>query len=250
MTGLAGKVVLSAGVAALALGLAGCGSKSGTNAGAAVTTVAPSTTSTTEAPKPFDPTKPIDLGGEPGVTLAEQHRAESLLRATIKDLKKYETPAAAQLAGFRSIGDGLTGDEHFVNWSYVNDGHILDPTHPESLVYEVRDGKQQIAAAMYMMPFGSRFTDVPNVGGPLTQWHVHSNLCLTNDPEQKVLAGFAGSGQPCPAGTEKAGNTPMLHVWTVPNACGPFAALEGIGAGETPPGESRLCDTAHGSVTG
>ena len=79
MTGLAGKVVLSAGVAALALGLAGCGSKSATNAGAAVTTVAPSTTSTTEAPKPFDPTKPIDLGGEPGVTPAEQHRAEALL---------------------------------------------------------------------------------------------------------------------------------------------------------------------------
>jgi hypothetical protein len=248
MTGLAGKVVLSAGAAALALGLAGCGSKSATNAGAAVTTVAPSTTSTTEAPKPFDPTKPIDLGGEPGVTLTEQHRAEKLLRATIKDLKKYETPAEAQLAGFRSIGDGLTGDEHFVNWSYVNDGHLLDPTHPESLVYEMVNGQQRVAAAMYMMPFGSRFTDVPDVGGPLTQWHVHSSLCLTDDPEQKVLAGFAGGDQPCPAGTEKAGNTPMLHVWTVPNQCGPFAALEGIGAGEVPAGQSRLCDTAHGSV--
>ena len=250
MTGLASKLVLTAGIAALGVGLAGCGSTSATNAGAGVTTVAPSTTSTTEAPKPFDPTKPVDLGGEPGVTSAEQHRAEKLLAATIKDLKRYETPAAAQLAGFRSIGDGLTGDEHFVNWSYVNDGHILDPLRPESLVYEVRNGKQVVAAAMYMMPFGSRFTDVPNVGGPLTQWHVHSSLCLTNDPEQKVLAGFAGAGQACPPGTEKAGNTPMLHVWTVPNRCGPFAALEGIGAGEVPAGESRLCDTAHGSVTG
>jgi hypothetical protein len=250
MAGLAGKVMLSAGAVALALGLAGCGSKSASDAGAAVTTVAPSTTSTTEAPKPFDPTKPVDLGGEPGVTPAEQHRAEALLAATIKGLKKFETPALAQLAGFRSIGDGLTGDEHFVNWSYVNDGHLLDPARPESLVYEMVNGKQEVAAAMYMMPFGSRFTDVPNVGGPLTQWHVHSNLCLTNDPEQKVLAGFAGTGQACPPGTEKAGNTPMLHVWTVPNECGPFAALEGIGAGEVPDGESRLCDTAHGSVTG
>jgi hypothetical protein len=248
MAGLAGKRVLAASVAVLALAAAGCGSTSATSAGAPVTTVAPSTTSTTEAPKPFDPTKPVDLGGEPGVTLAEQHRAEKLLAATIRDLKKFQTPAAAQLAGFRSIGDGLTGDEHFVNWSYVNDGRLLDPTHPESLVYEMRDGRQQVAAAMFMMPFGSRFTDVPNVGGPLTQWHVHSSLCLTNDPEQKVLAGFAGAGQQCPAGTEKAGDTPMLHVWTVPNECGPFAALEGIGAGEVPAGESRLCDTAHGSV--
>ena len=39
----------------------------------------------------------------------------------------------------------------------------------------------------------------------------------------------------------------MLHVWIEPNACGPFAALEGPGAGQILPGQTRLCDTAHGS---
>ena len=91
--------------------------------------------------------------------------------------------------------------------------------------------------------------NVPDVGGALTQWHVHSDLCLTDNPEQKVLAGFTFGGQSCPAGTTKAGNTPMLHVWIVPNRCGPFAALEGIGGGQIPPGQTRLCDTAHGLPT-
>ena len=39
----------------------------------------------------------------------------------------------------------------------------------------------------------------------------------------------------------------MLHVWIVANPCGPFAALEGIEAGDPPPGQTRLCDTGHGS---
>jgi hypothetical protein len=196
---------------------------------------------------PYDPTKPVNLAGTAGVSAAEQHRAEKLLRETITDLPKYDDPGVAEIAGYRTIGDSLTGDEHYVNWSYVNDGQILDAARPESLVYEMRDGKKTLAAAMYMLPFGSRFSDVPNVGGKLTQWHVHKNLCLTNDPVQKVLAAF--SFGECPAGTEKAGDTPMLHVWIVPNKCGPFAALEGIGGGEIPDGETRLCDTAHGSVT-
>ncbi len=40
----------------------------------------------------------------------------------------------------------------------------------------------------------------------------------------------------------------MIHVWTVAHPCGPFAALEGIGAGQIKPGETRLCDHAHGGT--
>jgi hypothetical protein len=40
----------------------------------------------------------------------------------------------------------------------------------------------------------------------------------------------------------------MLHVWTVANPCGPFAALEGIGAGQVPAGQTRNCDTRNASV--
>jgi hypothetical protein len=245
------------GAVAIALGASACGSSGGRPAASPVastaSTAAPSTTrapapTTTplEKPKPFDPTKPIDLGGTPGVTPAEQHRAEKLLRETIVSLHRFEHPADAVAAGYRSIGDSLTGDEHFVKWSDVDDGHILDPTRPESLVYENRTGTQQIAAAMYMLPYGSRFTDTPDVGGALTQWHVHQDLCLTDDPNQKTLAGFVSVNGQCAPGSSKAGGMPMLHVWVVPNACGPFAALEGVGAGQVPAGQTRLCDTAHG----
>jgi len=70
-------------------------------------------------------------------------RRQQLLRATIVDLKKYNDPSEAMAAGYRSIGDAVTGDEHFVNWSTVNDGHILDPTRPESLC--TRNRRRQAA---------------------------------------------------------------------------------------------------------
>jgi hypothetical protein len=190
----------------------------------------------------------IDLCCEAGVTPAEQQRAEALVESTIVDLKRFEFPAQAYAAGYRSIGDGSTGDEHYVNWSYVDDGHILDPMRPESVVYEYRGGQQVAVAAMYMLPFDSTFADVPDVGGALTQWHVHRNLCLTESPTHKVLSGMTTPDGTCPAGTNKAGNTPMLHVWVVPNPCGPFAALEGVGAGQVPPGQTRNCDTKFASV--
>jgi len=37
-------------------------------------------------------------------------------------------------------------------------------------------------------------------------------------------------------------------VWNTPNPCGPFAALEGIGAGQVPTGQTRNCDTRNASV--
>jgi hypothetical protein len=117
-------------------------------------------------------------------------------------------------------------------------------------VYEIRNGKKTLVAAMYMLNVGDTFADVPDIGGPLTQWHVHNDLCLgtTNDPLQKVISSLTTANGTCPAGTTKAGAVPMIHVWIVKNACGPFASLEGVGAGQVPPGETRDCDTAHGSV--
>jgi hypothetical protein len=232
-----------------ALLLTACGGSS-SNPQAAGTTRPPASAAppTTTSAKPTNATPAIDLSGTAGVTPAEQHRAEQLIEDTITDLRRFETPAEAYAAGYRSIGDALTGDEHYVNWSYVDDGHILDPLRPESIVYEYRGSAQQAVAAMYMLPFGSTFANVPDVGGSLTQWHVHRNLCLTNNPQQKIVAGLTSLNGGCPTGTSKAGDTPMLHVWIVPNQCGPFAALEGIGAGQVPAGQTRQCNTKYASV--
>jgi len=239
-------------VLAGSLGLAACGTSTSPRPDAAKAVkppgVATTTTVATATKTPAISTTAINLSGTPGVTPAEQTRAEKLVEETIVDIRRFETPAEAYAAGYRSIDDGVTGVEHYVNWSYVNDGHILDPMRPESVVYERRNGAWRVVADMYMLPFGSTFADVPDVGGPLTQWHVHADLCLTNNPQQRVLSSITSVNGACPAGSTKAADTPMLHVWVVPNPCGPFAALEGIGAGQVPAGQTRLCDTHHASV--
>ena len=44
-------------------------------------------------------------------------------------------------AGYRSIGDSITGDEHYVKWAYVDDGRILDPD--SSRVDRLRKAQRQ-----------------------------------------------------------------------------------------------------------
>ena len=196
-------------------------------------------------PKEYDPNKPIDLGGVPGVTLKQQARAENLIAITLLRLPKFADPEVAEANGFQSIGDGFTGDEHFINTAYFDDGHILDPDRPESLVYDTRSGSRKLEAAMFMLKPGDSFDDIPDVGGPLTQWHIHNNLCFTTTGQ---VAGLTNGDGGCNAPLVHGPLTPMMHVWIQKNPCGPFAALEGVGAGQVKDGQTRLCDTAHGGA--
>jgi hypothetical protein len=199
------------------------------------------------APTPYDPTKPIDLGGVEGVTPEQQAAAENLIAITLWRLPQWSDPKVAEAAGFHSIGDGFTGYEHLIQWDWINDGAILDPERPESLVYRVdRDGTRTLEAAMFMLPQGETLDTVPELGGKLTQWHIHDDLCFTPGEAPKVR-GVTGVGQGCPAGLVKLDPVPMIHVWIVPHRCGPFAALEGVGGGQIKEGEERLCDHAHGA---
>ncbi len=87
---------------------------------------------------------------------------------------------------------------------------------------------------------------MPDIGGTLTQWHIHNNLCFTATGQ---VAGLTGVDGACRPGLNKGNQAPMIHVWITKNPCGPFAALEGVGAGQIKDGETRLCDTAHGDHT-
>jgi hypothetical protein len=196
-------------------------------------------------PKEYDPKKPIDLGGVPGVTPEQQARAENLIAVTLLRLPKYADYHVAERDGFVSIGDAVTGDEHFVKQAYFDDGHILDPDYPESLVYKPHpDGTKTLAAAMYMLPPDTKWSQIPDVGGPLTQWHIHDNLCFTTDGK---VAGLTKADGTCDPPLVKVVNSPMIHVWIQKHPCGPFAALEGIGGGTIKAGETKLCDHAHGA---
>lgn len=199
------------------------------------------------APAPYDPTKPIDLGGVPGVTPAQQARAENLVAITLLRLPRWADYRVAEAAGFRSIGDGFTGDEHFLNQEFIRDDVVLDPDRPESLVYKYVNGVRTLEAAMYMLPPGTSLDDVPDIGGKLTQWHVHDNLCFRLTPDGPKIAGLTSGDGTCSGGLVKGPEMPMIHVWITPHRCGPFAALEGVGGGQIAEGEERLCDHAHGS---
>ncbi len=161
-------------------------------------------------------------------------------------MPQWSDPAYAESKGFRSIGDAVTGDEHFVNTKYFTDDHILDPDYPESLVYDVRSGKRVLESAMFMMSTGDSWADIPDIGGPLTQWHIHNNLCFTTTGQ---VAGLTNGDGSCNAPLVQGPQTPMIHVWIKKNPCGPFAALEGVGAGQVAPGETKLCDHVHGSTS-
>lgn len=192
---------------------------------------------------PYDPEMPINLGGVQGVTPKQQAEAENIVATTLSVLPKWEDPEVAEAAGFRSIGDGSTGTEHLMNQENMDDDIILDPNKPESLVYDIKDGRRELAAAMYMTKPGVPLDEVPTLGGSLVQWHVHQNLCYN---DQGKVAGITNAEGKCRPGLVKPEETPMIHVWIRPHPCGPFAALEGIGAGAIKEGEERLCDSAHG----
>jgi hypothetical protein len=199
------------------------------------------------SPKPYDPSLPIDLSGTPGVTPQQQAAAENLIAVTLVRLPKWSDYRDAEAAGFRSIGDAGTGHEHFIQWDWINDDVILDPDRPESLVFEPQpDGSKKLVSAMYMLPDTTPLDQVPDIGGALMQWHIHDDLCFTQGDTPRV-AGVTAVGGPCPAGLVKFRPSPMIHVWITPHPCGPFAALEGVGAGQIEAGEERLCDHAHGS---
>ncbi len=193
-------------------------------------------------PKPYDPTMPIDLGGVEGVTPQEQARAENLLAVTITRLPKFADPAVAEAMGFVSIGDGFLGHEHYLNLANMADDKLLDPDFPESLVYDTSVTPKRLAAAMFMLNPGDTLDDVPELGGKLTQWHIHDNLCFAGPR----VAGLTDAEGKCAPGLTKGAETPMIHVWIQPHPCGPFAALEGVAGGTIVAGETRLCDTAHG----
>ena len=195
----------------------------------------------------------IKLDGVDGVTPQQQAAAEQLLSSTRREVARFAKTNDAMDEGYVSVGDSDSGYEHYYNWSYLKDDRVLDPTAPESLMYEVDfiTGKRTLAAAAYILQGYTMETldQAPDVGGPLTQWHVHLDMCYDKDPFSFGSATLRGPisllGGRCDPGFLIPTQT-MLHAWVIPFECGPFAALPGISAGEVATGEKPLCNHEHG----
>jgi hypothetical protein len=198
-------------------------------------------------PRAFDPAAPIDFTGIGGVTAEQAARATALIQANARDLPKYAQVSAAVADGYTSIGDAGTGFEHYVKWTLLNDGRVLDTAAPESLVYEVRGGVKTLVSAMFMADKGTPINDKTLVeyAGGLMQWHVHTNLCwLTLNGAMRVV-GVTDAQGACRFGFVETDGSPMVHVWITPHECGPFAALEGVAAGVADASDAERVDLCN-----
>ena len=164
----------------------------------------------------------VPAHGDGPATIVQQAAADKLYADTRATLAQYGDPARAAHDGYRT--DGLSGTAfHADNAGYISDARILDPTRPETLVYAQTPSGPVLLGAMYQMP------DVgvagPAVGGPLTVWHAHEQVCLGLLPPS--IAGLTSPYGLCPAGSLTVSRTnEMLHVWTVAGAPERFGDLD------------------------
>lgn len=169
------------------------------------------------------PDGPITSLDDPRLSPIEREAAEELIAATTEAMAAFPDVESVEAAGYVSIGDGITGWEHFVHYGYMAEPETLDPSAIESIVAEVHpDGTKTIASAMYIMGPGTTMDDVPDIAGELTTWHDHQDLCW----EGARVVGTIGDDGTCARGTFRP-TSPMLHVWLQEHPCGPFAGIEG-----------------------
>jgi len=161
-------------------------------------------------------------------TATELEAAARLVTETKAAIARYASLKAALAAGYVPMEPPNVDVVHYVNPAYMVDADILDPQHIQSLIYFNGPRGMMLIGAMYIMP--RRGMDGPQIGGPLTVWHMHSNICFDNTTGVAVAFVHSGgedttdkSGS-CPRGSTNKTTPQMLHVWLIDNPDGPFAS--------------------------
>lgn len=154
-------------------------------------------------------------------TAEEQRAADELYEAVRLSIAKYADLEAAAGAGYQ-VTNIVGLDHHAGNPAFGRDGRVLDPKRPESLVYAQTPNGPVLLGAVFEMPAAGE--PGPSVGGPLTVWHGHENVCLT--PAPPFLTGLLSPFGSCPVGSINVPVTgEMMHVWILPGAPEPFGEL-------------------------
>jgi hypothetical protein len=151
---------------------------------------------------------------------AQVEAAANLIKETDASLVRFENVNNAIAAGF-TYRLATNGEEHLLydggNPAYQG----LNPQDPSSLVYaiNVKGHAPILLGAMYLMPGG---TNGPQIGGGLTRWHSHLEICQGG---KIIIAGFgvALRGHCDPSTWTDQYTTQMLHVWVVPYPGGVFS---------------------------
>lgn len=153
-------------------------------------------------------------------TSAQVAAANQLGADTRGGLTRFADLRDARRAGYAPHLHTRFAIKHYFNAAYVTDGRVLDPTRPEGLVYAHTDRGPALVAAVYLMNRAGE--PGREVGGCLTRWHVHDELC-SSDPAKGMISGARTRGGRCPPGQVAWAAPPMLHVWMIDVPGGPFA---------------------------
>jgi len=158
-------------------------------------------------------------GAEVPITGDQLAAALKLWSDTKEGTVRLQDIKVAQAEGYRPITPFIGGLAHFHNQAYFAAGKTLDPTKPEELIYlRTPKGETRLVGAMFLAQPGQAG---PKVGGALTSWHAHDNLCFSS---AAIVVALADANGKCPSGTIYNGVTPeMLHVWLVDNPNGIFS---------------------------
>jgi len=124
----------------------------------------------TPAPK-IDPQYP-DLAA---ATTRERQEARTLWRRSKRSAKRlFPTPAAARRRGYNGHPHRVKRPRpfffHFRNNDYVHDGRVIDPRHPEAIVYWYDPPKPMVLVAFM---YRAREHHEPDFGGGIIPWHSH-----------------------------------------------------------------------------
>jgi len=143
-------------------------------------------------------------------TAAQQAAAASLVSETEQDTAQYDSVDVAEADGYRPTSTRLLPFTHYLNPMVVKSGDVLDPSHPSALMFANTVAGPMLIGAMYMG--AAPCQPGPDIGGSLTQWHAHDNLCTSGG---RLVGRTSGSGT-CTEGTHNSTTYFMLHVWTAP----------------------------------
>jgi hypothetical protein len=153
----------------------------------------------------------------------ERARAEALWKASVANAEQWRDPDAAAAAGFRFRGKDEAGPDrrvrflHVPNPAWRADGRVLDPAHPETLIYW--DGPDDRLTLVGVMYTAARGASGPAVGGPITRWHDHESC---RDPATRAKLGRPVNGA-CPEGQVYRRSGEMMHVWFTDDLATAFA---------------------------
>jgi len=151
-------------------------------------------------------------------TPEQEAAAKQLYDQTVVAIAPYGDWHKAWDAGFRPGGSQSLPSTHWMNQRNVDAAYVMDPKHPQGLVYANSKHGPVLLGAMFQMKNIGNFG--PDPGGPLTAWHQHQNICFTPFGFEFSLMTPTAT---CPLGAIDITASPMLHVWIVDNPGGPFA---------------------------